>query len=460
MTRFGYLLVGTLAWGVLAFGAVYPWAYWPLFAASAGLGTWGIVRTRAWQDPRMRTIGVSLFVLVTAILIQTIALPYWLLGHLSPGVDRFFREFMLGYHPAALHPLSLAPEATWVVAAEALSLSLLLIGVARTVKWLSLEWIVSQLMGLGVALAVIGILQKALGGSEHVLVYGFWRTIDGGNPFGPFVNRNHFAGWMAMVLPVVAAYAFGVAQAAGRPQHGGFSSWLRWGSSVGGNRLLLVVSAVLVMGVALVLTGSRSGVASFAVGIITLAWFVARRLRSGRQRLVAAGYFAVVLAGAIAWAGSDMVFARFQRAPGEIHGRFGAWRDTGRIIGDFPVFGVGLGSYRSAMLVYQTADRDTMYAQAHNDYLQLVAEGGLLVTVPAVVTLGIMLFSIRRRLRSDADDDLTYWIRRGAVSGLVAIAAQSAVEFSLQMPGNAVLFTVLAGVALHRPRSTHHARRV
>ena len=54
MTLLGYLLVTTLAWGVLAFGAVYAWAYAPLGVAAAGLGLWAIVKTRAWRDPRDR----------------------------------------------------------------------------------------------------------------------------------------------------------------------------------------------------------------------------------------------------------------------------------------------------------------------------------------------------------------------------------------------------------------------
>jgi hypothetical protein len=64
-----------------------------------------------------------------------------------------------------------------------------------------------------------------------------------------------------------------------------------------------------------------------------------------------------------------------------------------------------------------------------------------------------VLATIRRRLTVEADQPLTWWIRVGAVAGLAGIAAQSAVEFSLQMPGNAVLFVLLLAIAMHRPRS-------
>jgi O-antigen ligase len=101
-----------------------------------------------------------------------------------------------------------------------------------------------------------------------------------------------------------------------------------------------------------------------------------------------------------------------------------------------------------------------MYLQAHNDYLQLMAEGGLLVAIPALIVAGLIVAGIRRRLSSGHDDRLTAWIRIGAVAGLLGMAAQSLVEFSLQMPGNAVLFVVLMALALHRPVRAPHAARV
>ncbi len=168
----------------------------------------------------------------------------------------------------------------------------------------------------------------------------------------------------------------------------------------------------------------------------------------------------VVVLGATAWAGSDLILSRFQAAPGEIHGRLGAWSDTIDIIQDFPIFGVGLGGYRRAMLIYQTTDRSTMYAQAHNDYLQLAAEGGLLVTIPAIALAAIVLVDARRRFAVGDTDPMAYWLRRGAAAGLLGIAAQSLVDFSLQMPGNTLLFVVLLAIVLHRPGPLTHAHRV
>ena len=96
-------------------------------------------------------------------------------------------------------------------------------------------------------------------------------------------------------------------------------------------------------------------------------------------------------------------------------------------------------------------------AEAHSDYLQLAAEGGALLAGAAALLLVLFANEVRRRFRESAAGSRDYWIRVGAVTGLVSIGLQEAVEFSLQMPANAALFVVLCAVALHRPADIHEA---
>jgi O-antigen ligase len=165
-----------------------------------------------------------------------------------------------------------------------------------------------------------------------------------------------------------------------------------------------------------------------------------------------------LLLAALIWAGVDPAAQRFARAPADIGGRLGAWRDTVRIVRDFPVFGSGLNTYGTAMLLYQTGDRRMMYQEAHNDYLQLAAEGGLLLGIPATIAAAVVVREIRRRFRERRDDGMRRGIRIGAVAALAGIAVQSLADFSLQMPGNAAFFAVVAAIAVHRPRSPEGAR--
>ena len=132
-------------------------------------------------------------------------------------------------------------------------------------------------------------------------------------------------------------------------------------------------------------------------------------------------------------------------------GSAGAWADAWRIHESFPWFGTGLNTYGSATLLLQQFEKATAhYVEAHNDYLQLLVEGGWLVTVPALVLIGLFVREVRRRFRDGLDDRTGYWVRLGAVTGIVAIAFQEIVEFSLQMPGNAALFTILCAIAVRR----------
>ncbi len=167
---------------------------------------------------------------------------------------------------------------------------------------------------------------------------------------------------------------------------------------------------------------------------------------------MAVGYIFVVAMLSLGWVGLDAIAARFATASLDFAARYAAWQDALSVFRDFPWFGAGLNTYGTATLLYQRAVGDH-FAEAHNDYLQLLAEGGVVLAVAVLAALVLLAREIRRRFNEDADDQTTYWLRVGATTGLVAIALQEIVEFSLQMPGIAALFAVVAGMAVSRPSS-------
>jgi O-antigen ligase len=116
---------------------------------------------------------------------------------------------------------------------------------------------------------------------------------------------------------------------------------------------------------------------------------------------------------------------------------------------DFWLIGIGAGAFERGMVVYQPSPHETFFNHAHNDYLQMLTEGGLLLAIPAIAAAAAGISGIRSLLRSDRSS--MYWVRAGAASGLVAVAVQSIWETGLRVPANTLLFAVLSAISLHRP---------
>jgi O-antigen ligase len=338
------------------------------------------------------------------------------------------------------------------------ALGFLLLGMARAFTHRDVVHVARAIAVIGAILALIGIGQRAMWNGR---IYGFWKTIEGGSPFGPFVNRNHFAGWMLMALPLVLGYFVGRLAAAERRSR----SWrdrLVWLSSAEASEIMLVGAAIFLMALSATMTMSRSGLGGLVAAAAISGWFIVRRQSLSRRTTVVACMCAVLIAAA--WlTGVDRLAAQFSSPDGiDAVSRLSIWRDTWHMARLFPLTGTGIDTFGTMTLFYQTADPSLHFAEAHNDYLQLVAEGGLLVGVPIVVTVGVLVATIRRHL-CDSFNHPGYWVRAGAVTGLLTIGLQESVDFSLQMPGNAVLFVVLLAIAVRpsgdaSPGSTSLAR--
>ena len=356
MIRNSAALVALLVWGVLSFGAVYPWGYWPLAAGAAVVGVRAAVDTRAWREPRPRSIAIALGAIALVLLVQLVPLPYGWFRALSPAGDRLLAQLRIGWtlHPPAWQSLSIEPASTLVVLAMLLALGTLLVGLMRGIAYMPLAWIIEQLTTFGAALAVLGVAQRVISGPGDVLVYGFWRPSGLASPFGPFINRNHFAGWMVLCCPARLPTRLPACGRRADLSCRDWRHWLRWLITPDANRFVFLATAILIMSTSLVLTGSRSGLVSFVVALMTLVWFAGRGATSMTRRVLPAVYGVVLLAAAIGWAGVGRTAARFDQTGTELGDRIAAWRDTAVMIQDFPVIGVGFGGYGTAMLVYQT----------------------------------------------------------------------------------------------------------
>lgn len=436
----------SLAWGVLAFGAVYPWAYWPLFAAAATIGVAGLVARRNRPGVE-RPLVVAGALLIVAVALQLVPLPHPLLAAISPHTDRLLRELDVGYAAGAtrMHPLSIDPRSTSLALAALIALVLFASGLSRLLSTHRAIVLAHSIVGLGALVALIGIVQRSTGTCR---IYGFWEPFD--HPyqiFGPFVNKNHFSGWMIMALSM----AIGVFCARIAATDGARSDWrsrLLWWSSADASQLLLVAGAIVVMAFAIVLTRSRSGAVCLTV-IVTVAVLSLLRQtsrgRRGARRVISGTALGLLVIAAVSWAGTGPVLRRM-RTETPLNGRLDAWRAGIRIASDFPE-GTGLNTFASAMLFYQPKQLTARWDVAHNDYVQLMAEGGWWLGVPIVIFAAAVVWQVRLRLRAPQSRRI-WWIRFGAVLGLLGIGVQELVDFSLQLPGVAILCAALVALAL------------
>jgi O-antigen ligase len=438
-----------IAWGVLAFGAVYPWAYWPLLAVAAIIGITGLVCYRDEAFAANRTAVFALVAIALPILVQLVPMPREALVLFAPHTNDVLLRMNLSYATApAAHPISLDPAATTRALLFIVSLGLFVLGLAGRLSRRSAAALVIGSIVLGVAVALVAIVQRSAGGG---LIYGFWKPQEGGLPYGPFVNRNHFAGWMVMVLSLSLGDLCGRTAALTRRTLPDWRSRILWLSSPEASKLILLGAAVTVMSVALVLTLSRSGIAAFAVAIVLMGMFVRRDAALTRRKVALSAYLAILLLVGVVAAGVGAIVQRFATANwNELGDRRTAWTIALQMASDFPLTGAGINTFGSLSPVYTQNALPVHYGEAHNDYLQLVAEGGLLVCVPAAAAVWLLVLEIRRRFREG--DRSAYWVRAGATTGLLAVACQEAVDFSLQIPGNAAFFAMLLAIAIHRPR--------
>jgi O-antigen ligase len=277
----------------------------------------------------------------------------------------------------------------------------------------------------------------------------YWlRPTESPSPFGPFANHNHFAGYMEMLIPVPVGLM--IARAV--------RSETRW----------LYGFAAMMMGVATVVSLSRGGMIGLAAAMsfillmstrlrkpIGKASFGRRLPQIASQAVIVAVLVAVIMAG-IFWIGAEPVINRVaqgQPASAQLQtesffsSRGWVWRDTLTMIGANPFFGVGLGAYGTAFPVYTQSDGSLRVPQAHNDYLQIVADCGIVGGLIGLWFIALIFRAVLRGLKSR--DPWLAGLALGAGAGIFAMLVHSVFDFNLQLPANALLFLVLTAVVSH-----------
>jgi O-antigen ligase len=309
-----------------------------------------------------------------------------------------------------------------------------LVGANFLVSKESMNGLVRFLVIYGLAMAVFALIQHFTWDGRF-----YWlRPTKRGAVFGPFVNRNHFAGYMEMIIPLPIAMI--ITGGAGK----------EWRAFYG--------FAAAFMGLALVISLSRGGMLSLfaSMGFIFLvALRRAARASQGQPRwflsgLVIIAIVAAIVAGVI-WIGAEPVINRAAQTiieaanPGDSMGRRLIWKDTLSMIKANVATGVGLGAYETAYPIYDSSGGDLLVTASHNDYLQVLADCGLLGGVAAIWFIVVVIRSALRGAMSESP--LVAALAMGSGAGIFAMLIHSLFDFNLQLPSNALLFLLLVAVA-------------
>lgn len=415
-----------IVWTTLAFGTVHDWAL-AVFAAVAA----GLVCLWCLDGWILRSVQLN-----------RNALQWPLLGLIVLGLVQLLpwrsAPDDAGLGLSLTRALTMDRYATQLVLVQLISLFIYFAALLIfTDSPRRLRALTRTIIIFGFVLAMFGLTQSLT--SDGTRVYWF-RQLTQSTAFGPFINRHHFAGYMELTIALpLGLLLSGALETHKRP---------------------LYAFAALLMAVSLILTNSRGGMISLAAEVLFVIVIAgpkaasSERSRSGNRlrgvlwRAGAALVFGVVLLiGAIAVGGPGV----FNRLLGTVNasdpttGRAHFWNITLDVIHQHPWIGSGLGSFGVIYTRYDSRNGLYRLEQAHNDYLQILADAGIIGGLLGLSFL-VLLFS-KGFARRSTDDKFRRGVAIGALAGCFAVLVHSAFDFTLHTTSNALLFLVLAGMA-------------
>ena len=426
-SRFAFLVICVaIVLSALAYGTVHYWAL-GLF----NLGGLTILLLWVIDSWNLGTVRVSR---------NLLQLP--LLGALVLGLVQLLplRPVSSGGATAIglVNTLSLDPNSTRLVLVQ---LSTLLIYFAATLVFVDtphrLQLLVRTITVFGFLLAILGLSQSF---TSPTKVYWF-RELNQSTAFGPFINRHHFAGYMELTIALPLGLLFA--------------------GAVDKEKRIIYLFVAGLMGVALVMTASRGGIISlvaeiFFLMIVTAIWrkpSERRRKKTHRfryllGRLGMTGALLVALFLGVVLLGGEFSINRFidsVNTSDPTTGRAHFWSVTLDIIKAHPYLGTGLGAFGVIYTRYDTRNGLYRLEQAHNDYLQVLSDAGIIGALLAFSFVALLFWKAISRAHSR--DDFRRGVALAALSGCFAVLVHSFFDFTLHTTSNALLFLVLAALA-------------
>jgi O-antigen ligase len=281
-------------------------------------------------------------------------------------------------------------------------------------------------------LVILGFLVSLFGIIQHFTFDGklYWSVTlpSGAGPFGPFVDGDHFAGFVELTTPLGLALLF--FRARRREQIP-----------------LLLLFTIVPIG-ALILSASRGGIIGLVLEFVLLA-FLSRAQQIGRKQLLGATAIALVAGTFVVWLGVSQAIERFEQLRGggiTRDLRVSIYQDTWRIFLDHPWVGTGLGSLIAVYPRYASFYDGLTVDHAHNDYLELLADTGLVGGLCGLSFIALLFWRGLASLQF-AERAFARAILAGSLAACAGLLVHSLVDFNLHIPSNALIFLLLACIA-------------
>lgn len=473
----------------LAFGTVHVWAYTLMeLTVIILLLVWLFKTAISYRLQVTPPLTLPLLLFLCLILFQMLPLPPSAIKHLSPNTYQLYQQTLPGWpngHYARLklpnpqstirnsqsqienpalnstnsinpknsvnstnswRPLSIYRYATKTELLKIIAyigLFFLIINNVKTRK--QINRLTLAIILVGCFEAFYGLLEY-LSGHQHIFFFKKKYYTD--CVTGTYINRNHFAGYLEMVIPLTFGLlishqwkVFNNPSKSWRYRLSTLDSWLSTNA--------LLIFAAIIMILTLIFSQSRMGIFSLlgSMSFMSLVLLISSK-RTRKRIIIFISTLALILILWGTWIGLNPVLERFSFIPQEYaseSGRPVVWKDTINLIKDFPILGTGLGTYVHIFPRYKTVKAQVLYDHAHNDYLEFLSEVGIIGVSIVLVGIGLFTIKVIKRWR-ERRDPFVKGITLGGLTGIVAILLHSATDFNLHIPANALLLSIILGL--------------
>lgn len=308
--------------------------------------------------------------------------------------------------------------------------------------------LINVLIGLGVFEALYGLVQYL---TRWQRIFTYVKKYDLAEATGTYINRNHYAGFLEMILPLSLAFVFYEVAKLRRRQTEPMVSLKKVLARSGLQRIVFYLFIAVLLFAALIFSRSRMGIVAAAASSVVVFFLAAALKRQARMGLVLSVPFVLLVSCFAIWIGPGPIAARFENVSQEYsqhdQSRLSIWQGTWTLIRERPLLGTGLGTFPIAFTGVQTTFLGEFVNHAHNDYLEFASDIGL----PAALALfASIIYLLVRAVRNafQAENRFDRAVALGCSGSILAILLHSLTDFNLHIPANALLFSTVLGLSL------------